>query len=145
MLSTPGSQSRHLDDKASKEEDDPKQKTLSDAPTNSSIVYLAWLEFPPKFLEKMAVFEGLDTLAVSLGATKIGASKSIRHFRDKMSKMQMYFSFATLRYVPFAVPPDINFGAFDAEKAFHYLFNDQLLSGEWYNLSDGDKELKKID
>ena len=145
MLSTPGSQSRHLDDKASKEEDDPKQKTLSDAPTNSSIVYLAWLVFPPEFLEKMAVFEGLDALAVGLGATKIGASKSMPNFHNKTRVMQGYFPFAKLRYMPFAVPPNIDFDAFDAEKAFHYLFNDQLLSGEWYNLSDGDKELKKID
>ena len=106
-----------------------------------SVMYLAWLDFPPDFLETMAQFAGLKALAVGLGATKIGASKSMPDFHNKTQTMRGYFSFATLRYMPFVVPANIDFDAFDAEKAFHYIFHGQLLSGEWYNLSVDEKEL----
>ena len=123
------------------------KKTLDDAPAGSSIMYLAWLDLPPPFLQAIEAL--CEDLSKRLKATKIGASSSVKRFLGKMSLMQLYFPFATLKYRAFIVPPELKvvvleeefeLDGFVAESAFHYLFMSRLIMGEWFDLDDEMKQ-----
>ena len=126
------------DDDEDNQDDDPPQ--IIDP--SSSVVYMAWLIFPPWFLVAISLIpiHGPE-IARRLRATKIGAARHKASLMVKIAHMRLYFPFATI--TAFFVPPGTLFDGFVAEKAFHTLYTKKHLQGEWYDLDHDEK--KKIE
>ena len=88
------------------------------------------LDLPQEFLDQV---KGLNFfLWLQLTATKIGCSKSLQKFRDKLSNLMVLLPFG-VKYIAIChhckdkrVPED----------AAHYIFDAFHISGEWFDLED---------